>query len=70
MMSCFANQTLAASRIGQDIAFFRPEESFFSMLPPGKRGRREFPKLPTSHANRRAGLCAAVVHHHFPQPRH
>ena len=37
-----------------------------NMLPSGKRGRREFPKLPASHANRRAWLCAAVVHHRNP----
>ena len=36
------------------------------ILLPGKRGRREPPELPASRANRRAGLCAAVVHHHIP----
>ena len=35
----------------------------YVQITPGERGRREFPKLPASHANRRAGLCAAVVHH-------
>ena len=35
----------------------------YVQITPGKRGRQEFPKLPASHANRRAGLCAAVVHH-------
>ena len=38
----------------------------FCILPSCKRGRREPPKLPASRANRRAGLCAAVVHHHIP----
>ena len=40
--------------------------TLFGILPSCKRGRREPPKLPASHANRRAGLCAAVVHHHIP----
>ena len=40
--------------------------TLFGILPSCKRGRREFSKLPASHANRRAGLCAAVVHHHIP----
>ena len=38
----------------------------FCILPSCKRGRREFSKLPASHANRRAWLCAAVVHHRIP----